>query len=124
MPSAKLTARQARFAELYVLYGNATQAAIEAGYSKKTAYSQGQRLLKNVEIQKAIANKQAFIADEAENLAIDRQKEAMEIYSRALAKGALDTALRANDQLIKLGGFYAPGKIDINSHENWLKKLK
>lgn len=31
--------------------GNATQAAIAAGYSEKTAYSQGSRLLKSVEIQ-------------------------------------------------------------------------
>lgn len=31
--------------------GNATQAAIAAGYSEKTAYSQGSRLLKDVEIQ-------------------------------------------------------------------------
>ena len=30
---------------------NATQAAIRAGYSKKTAKSQGQRLLTNVDIQ-------------------------------------------------------------------------
>ena len=31
--------------------GNATQAAIAAGYSEKTAYSQGSRLLKDVEVQ-------------------------------------------------------------------------
>lgn len=31
--------------------GNATQAAIAAGYSEKTAYSQGSRLLKSVEVQ-------------------------------------------------------------------------
>ncbi|OAS19339.1 terminase small subunit [Paenibacillus oryzisoli] len=30
---------------------NATQAAIAAGYSEKTAYSQGSRLLKSVEVQ-------------------------------------------------------------------------
>ncbi|MEM5795308.1 MAG: terminase small subunit [Bacillota bacterium] len=33
---------------------NATQAAVGAGYSGKTAYSVGQRLLKNVEAQAAI----------------------------------------------------------------------
>jgi hypothetical protein len=33
---------------------------IDAGYSKKTAYSQGQRLLKNVEIQKAIEKAQGL----------------------------------------------------------------
>ena len=41
----KLTPRQQRFVEEYLLDMNATQAAIRAGYSKKTARSQGQRLL-------------------------------------------------------------------------------
>lgn len=51
----KLNQKQKRFCEEYVSLGNATQSAIEAGYSKKTAYSQGQRLLKNVEVQNYIA---------------------------------------------------------------------
>ena len=34
---------------------NATQAAITAGYSPKTAYSQGQRLLKHVEVSGQLA---------------------------------------------------------------------
>ena len=50
-----LTAKQERFVEEYLVDLNATQAAIRAGYSKKTAYSMGQRLLKNVEVSKAIA---------------------------------------------------------------------
>ena len=50
----KLSAKQERFAREYLLDLNATQAAIRAGYSPKTAYSMGQRLLKNVEVQKAV----------------------------------------------------------------------
>ena len=50
----KLTAKQARFVEEYLVDLNATQAAIRAGYSENTSYSIGQRLLKHVEIQKAI----------------------------------------------------------------------
>lgn len=50
----KLNDKQQRFVEEYLIDLNATQAAERAGYSKKTAYSQGQRLLKNVEIQSAI----------------------------------------------------------------------
>lgn len=49
-----LTQKQRLFVEEYIIDFNATQAAIKAGYSKKTAYSIGQRLLKNVEIQKAL----------------------------------------------------------------------
>jgi phage terminase small subunit len=50
----KLTEKQRSFIEEYLVDLNATQAALRAGYSEKTAYSQGQRLLKNVEIQDII----------------------------------------------------------------------
>lgn len=49
-----LSGKQQRFVEEYLVDLNATQAAIRAGYSLSTAYSQGQRLLKNVEIAQAI----------------------------------------------------------------------
>ena len=54
----KLNARQRRFADEYLIDLNATQAAIRAGYSEKTARSQGQRLLTNADIQSAIQNGQ------------------------------------------------------------------
>lgn len=47
--------RRTRFIKEYLLEHNATRAAIAAGYSKKTAGSQGHRLLKNVEVQQSIA---------------------------------------------------------------------
>lgn len=50
-----LNERQMRFVDEYMIDLNATQAAIRAGYSVKTAYSQGQRLLKNVEIKTELA---------------------------------------------------------------------
>lgn len=49
-----MTERQKRFGDEYFIDLNLTQAAIRAGYSEKTAYSAGQRLLKNVEVQKYI----------------------------------------------------------------------
>ena len=47
-----MNVRQQKFCDYYLQSGNATDAAIKAGYSEKTAYSIGQRLLKNVEIEK------------------------------------------------------------------------
>lgn len=47
-----MTEKQRRFVEAYARSGNATQAAKAAGYSKNTAHSSGQRLLKNAEIKK------------------------------------------------------------------------
>ena len=51
--------KQQRFAEEYLIDSNATQSAIRAGYSAKTAYSQGQRLLSHVEVRRAIQDMQA-----------------------------------------------------------------
>lgn len=49
-----LTPKQSHFVAEYLVDLNATQAAIRAGYSAKTASSQGERLLRNVEIASAI----------------------------------------------------------------------
>ena len=51
---AGLNDRQRLFVAEYLNEPNATKAAILANYSEKTAYSQGQRLLKNVEVKAAI----------------------------------------------------------------------
>lgn len=67
----KLTDKQERFVQEYLIDLNATQAAIRAGYSEKTAYSQGQRLLKNVEVKKLIEEGQKTVA-ERNNITIDR----------------------------------------------------
>ncbi len=54
LKNKSLTHKQQLFVREYCLDQNATQAAKRAGYSNKSAYSQGQRLLKNVEIKKLI----------------------------------------------------------------------
>ncbi len=60
MASRELNPKQLRFLRAYLLNGgNATQAAIKAGYSKKTAYAQGCRLLKHADVRKAIAGERA-----------------------------------------------------------------
>lgn len=46
-----LTAKQSVFVDEYLVDLNATQAAIRAGYSAKTAASQGERLLRNAYLQ-------------------------------------------------------------------------
>jgi phage terminase small subunit len=60
---AGLNDKQERFCQEYVIDLNATQAAIRAGYSKKTAYSLGQRLLKKVEIIARVEELKKEIAD-------------------------------------------------------------
>lgn len=55
----KLTPKQARFVAEYLVDLNATQAAIRAGYSPKTAEVQGPRLLGNVRVAEAVQAGQA-----------------------------------------------------------------
>lgn len=49
-----LNSRQEKFAQEYWASGNGTQSAKNAGYSKKTAYSQASQLLKHPEVKKRI----------------------------------------------------------------------
>lgn len=51
----RLTPKQQRFVDEYLVDCNATQAAIRAGYSKATANEQAGRLLVNVSVQAAIS---------------------------------------------------------------------
>jgi len=53
----KLTNRQRVFVELYLTLWNATEAAKQAGYSKKTANEQASRLLANVSVKAAVAER-------------------------------------------------------------------
>ncbi len=56
---SKLTPRQATFVSEYLVDMNATQAAIRAGYSQKTAGQIGDETLKNPKIAAAIAKARA-----------------------------------------------------------------
>ena len=57
----KLTQKQRRFIDEYIISGNATQAAIKAGYSKKTARKIGQENLTKPDIKAAIEKRNAEI---------------------------------------------------------------
>ena len=90
----KLTDKQTAFVREYLLDLNATQAAIRAGYSERTAYSVGQRLLKNVEIQRAVAAAQAKRARRVEIKAEDVLRGVIEVTTQARDSGDLKTALK------------------------------
>ncbi len=55
MNKQKLTPKQARFVEEYLVDLNATAAAIRAGYSAKSAHVEGSRLLTNAKVAAAIS---------------------------------------------------------------------
>lgn len=84
-----LTAKQKRFCDEYLVDLNATQAAIRAGYSERTAYSQGQRLLKNVEVQKYL---QERMTEKEKDLIAD-QDEVLKYLTSVLRGESLSTEI-------------------------------
>lgn len=78
----KLTIKQKKFADEYIKSGNATQSAINAGYSKRTAGQVGAENLKKPYIKKYINRR----LEEIDSKKIISQKEIMELLS-SIARG-------------------------------------
>ena len=75
-----LTPKKKRFCDEYLIDANATNAAKRAGYSEKTAYSQGQRLLKDVDVAAYIKER----TDEISSKAIADATEVMQYLTSVL----------------------------------------
>ena len=76
----KLTDKRQRFVEEYLIDLRATQAAMRAGYSAKTAKQQGLRLLRNVEVAAAIERAKAARSERTEITADYVLREYREIW--------------------------------------------
>ena len=90
---AKMTAKQMRFCDEYLIDLNATQAAIRAGYSEKYAHTNAAKLLQITTIKDFLAQRMAekqseLIADQDEVLrfltAVMRGEEKDEKIQRAM----------------------------------------
>lgn len=81
----KLTAKEEKFCYEYVLYLNATKAAVNAGYSERTARQSASRLLSNVNIQNRISEMQADLAKTSEISALRVIKEHEKIAFSSIA---------------------------------------
>lgn len=92
----KLTPKQRRFIDEYLIDLNATQAAIRAGYSEKTAYSIGVQLLKKLEIQAEIQKRRNRLQNKLE---ITQERVLQELAAIAFANGA-DYAKVVNSGLL------------------------
>ena len=125
-----MTEKQRRFAEHYAASANATEAAKAAGYSDKTARSQGQRLLTNADIKQYITGLQS----ETRSGRIVTMEQVKAFWSEIMNNPDEDikNRLKASELLAKAGGlflssiagnsiyepgkstFYLPKKEDIN----------
>lgn len=89
-----LTAKQAAFVAEYLVDMNATQAAIRAGYSEKSAYRISSELLQKTSVAKAIARAQAKRADKVGRTAEDVLRDIQDVTKDARNTGDLKTALK------------------------------
>ena len=80
---AKLTPKQERFCEEYLIDLNATQAAIRAGYSEKTAREQAAQNLSKLNIQEKIAE---LKAERSKRTEITQDRVIKELAAMAFAK--------------------------------------
>lgn len=97
----KLTIKQQRFADEYIIRGNATQAAIKAGYSGNYANTNASKLLQNTTISDYIKNRLKELEDEK----IMDLKEALELTTsiarREVQKGYSKTVDKISGEVTK-----------------------
>ena len=122
----QMNPRQQAFATQYLQDNNATQAATRAGYSKKTAYSQGQRLLKNVEVAAFIKAQQTEATEQVEL----SQKYVLDgLMEIAASDQAVSARVRAYELLGKHQGMFGD-RIEISeipsdeTIDEWIKSLE
>ena len=109
----KLTAKQKRFCDEYLKDLNATQAAIRAGYSEKTANEQGARMLAKVSIQEYIQQFQKQIDQKN----IKTVEEVQEWWSEVMVdeEAKLTDRIKASELLVKSkGGFM--DRVQVNGN--------
>jgi phage terminase small subunit len=84
----KLTMKQKRFADEYLISGNAKQAAIKAGYSRKSSYSIGEENLRKPELLSYIEERLQDIESES----IAKQEEILK-YLTSVMRGEQKEAI-------------------------------
>ena len=118
-----MTEKQKLFILEYQKDGNATQAAIRAGYSNKTAYSIGQKLLKKVEIQKALEADITARAERVKMSADDVIQDLITIKDRCMTGKPFDArgAIKALELIGKhLGMFTSKIQVEDNTEKKFI----
>lgn len=88
---ANLTPKQQRFVEEYLIDLNATQAAIRAGYSEKTAKEIGSENLTKPNIAKAIAEAQEKLSNKAQ-VTVEMVVQGLLNEAKDLSEGSTQSA--------------------------------
>lgn len=93
---AKLTEKQQRFVDEYLIDLNATQAAIRAGYSVRTAQEQGSQNLSKLMVQQAISER---MAERSKRTGVNQDRIVLELAKIAFVNAA--DVINSDDATIK-----------------------
>lgn len=102
---AKLTAKQQRFCDEYLIDLNATQAAIRAGYSERTAMEQGYQLLQKTSVQERIQQRKS---DRVERTEITQDMVLKELAIIAFSNAADYANIIEKDAMVEVEGNMIP----------------
>lgn len=114
MAKDKLTDKQNKFIDEYMIDLNATQAAIRSGYSKKTAQRIGSENLSKPLIAAEIKKRQEMVSQQAGVTRDEIIADLKQIKDDCKAKGEYPPhALKAIEILNKMLGFNEPDRTEI-----------
>ena len=125
---ANLTPKQQRFVEEYLIDLNATQAAIRAGYSEKTAQEIGSENLSKPMVAKAIAEAQEKLSNKAQ-VTVEMVVQGLLNEAKDLSDGSTQSArVAAWAHLGKHLGMFKDkvehsGKLEIESLSSLMDEL-
>tara|TARA_R110002110_G_scaffold13200_9_gene63353 strand:- start:2345 stop:2752 length:408 start_codon:yes stop_codon:yes gene_type:complete len=94
-----LNEKQELFVQNYILNRNASEAAKAAGYSQRSAYNQGYRLLQDPEVQQRV-----YDAEQEMTTDVDVISELENQYSYAKGHGHTNSAIKALEILSRVRG--------------------
>lgn len=146
MNKRKLTVKQKKFCDYYISSGNATESAIKAGYSKRTAKETGYENLTKPHIQEAIQThtikdeehrmlkaeeRQKWLSDVLDGKIKEKRTIKLENGEMAVIEEepSLDTIYKAHELLNKMQGQYLQrvdiqGEIKTDKMNDILEQLK
>ena len=116
--------RKEEFVQHFLATKNATEAAKRCGYSEKSAYNQGYRMMNDDEIQKMLAIE---LADSKERNLKDHDSIIEQLKDEALGKVSGHTAgsrVKALEILMKFYGMIDSNtKLEVSMKNSWFETL-
>jgi phage terminase small subunit len=116
--------RKEEFVQHFLATKNATEAAKRCGYSEKSSYNQGYRMMNNDEVQKMLAIE---LADSKDRNLKDHDSIIEQLKDEALGKVSGHTAgsrVKALEILMKFYGMIDSNtKLEVSMKDSWFETL-